>query len=508
FGAFPTLTPQFFPLVDRDQFYVQVKLAEGAAINRTREVADEVDTLMRSYEGITTIDWAIGESAPAFYYNMVMDQDGVATFAEALVTTSSEDATNRLIPELQTRLDADVPEAQIIVRDLVQGPPVAAPVELRLVGPDLEELRRLGDETRAIMAAVPQVTHTKASLLGGAPKLVFALDEDKVRLAGLELGDVARQLDAALEGVTGGSLIEGTEELPVRVRLDQASRGAAERIATLNILPPNAASLVAEGGYPGIPLTALGEMRLLPSESPISRRNGERINNVQAFIEMGVLPEAALSQVQDQLGETPLSLPPGYRIEWGGDTDARDQTINNLMSSMGLILAGLVITIVVTFNSYRLAGIAALVCVLSMGLSVLTLAIFNYPFGIQALIGVIGSIGVSINAAIIIMTALQEDEGSMAGDLDAMTDVVTGASRHITSTTITTFGGFLPLILAGGGFWPPFAMAIAGGVLLSSIMSFYFVPPMFRIAMIRRSKRSAEPADATVSLLRPQPEAA
>ncbi|MEM6388169.1 MAG: efflux RND transporter permease subunit, partial [Pseudomonadota bacterium] len=118
----------------------------------------------------------------------------------------------------------------------------------------------------------------------------------------------------------------------------------------------------------------------------------------------------------------------------------------------------------------------------------LALAVFQFPFGINAIIGVIGSIGVSINAAIIILTGMQEDEAASAGDQDAMVDVVMGSSRHIVSTTITTFGGFLPLILAGGGFWPPFAMAVAGGVLLSTVISFYFTPPMFALVHKRRPR--------------------
>jgi multidrug efflux pump subunit AcrB len=116
----------------------------------------------------------------------------------------------------------------------------------------------------------------------------------------------------------------------------------------------------------------------------------------------------------------------------------------------------------------------------------LALAVFQYPFGINAIIGVIGSIGVSVNAAIIILTGLQANEGAMRGDKAAMVDVLMGSSRHIVSTTITTFGGFLPLILAGGGFWPPFAMSVAGGVLLSTVVSFYFTPPMFVLAYARK----------------------
>lgn len=128
-----------------------------------------------------------------------------------------------------------------------------------------------------------------------------------------------------------------------------------------------------------------------------------------------------------------------------------------------------------------------------MTLSLLAIEIFSYPFGLQALIGVIGSIGVSINAAIIIITALQLDPSAASGEVRSMRNVVMDSSRHIVSTTITTFGGFLPLILEGGQFWPPFAMAIAGGVLLSTLISFYLVPPAF--LLVARTAKQPAPAN-------------
>ena len=497
FGAFPTLTAQFFPGVERNQFYVQVSLPDGTAIGETRAAAARVDAILWDAPEITDVHWFVGESAPAFYYNMMADRDGVPGFAEALVTTRSAAATKAVIPDLQKALDRAAPEAQVLVRDLVQGPPVGAPVEMRLVGPSLSELQVLGDRARAILSEIPEVTHTRADLLGGAPKLVFDLDEDKVRLAGLQLADVARQLEALLEGATGGSLVEGTEQLPVRVRIGAAERATAERIAALTVMPPAGSARSRDGDFAGIPLLALGELRLVPSDSPISRRNGERVNTVQAFVQLGVLPEEVLAKLKATLDAQPLALPPGYRIEWGGDSDARAETVRNLMSPIGLIVTLMVATIVLTFNSFRLSLIAGLVSVLSMGLSLLALAVFQYPFGIQALIGVIGSIGVSINAAIIIMTALQQDPRASLGDRAAIRDVVLASSRHIVSTTVTTFGGFLPLILEGGGFWPPFAMAIAGGVLLSTVVSFYLVPPLYSLAIGRRPIAARVPAGGT-----------
>ena len=155
---------------------------------------------------------------------------------------------------------------------------------------------------------------------------------------------------------------------------------------------------------------------MVPSETAIHRRNGERINTVQGFVERNVLPEQALQLVQERIAESGLSLPPGYRLEVGGDSDARDETLRNLLGPLGLIIALTIAAIVLTFGSYRLSLVAGLVAIMSMGLSLLALAIFQYPFGIQAVIGVIGSIGVSINAAIIILTALQANAGAMRGD--------------------------------------------------------------------------------------------
>ena len=490
FLAFPTLTAQFFPGVERDQFYVQLDLGAGAAIGRAADVALDAEGMIRATPGVRDVQWVVGRNAPAFYYNMFASRDAAPGFAEALVTTDSPAATDAAIPDLQRRLDAALPQARALVRGLVQGPPVIAPLELRLVGPDLQALRQLGETARLMMAEAPAVIHTTADLGGGPPKLVFEIDEDRARLAGFTLADIAAQLAARGEGVTGGSWVEGPEEMAVRVRLPAADRADAARLAQLTVTPPNADP--AAKLPPAVPLAALGAVRLVPSDGAIARRDGERVNTVRGYLQHGVLPEEALAALRDRLAAEPLPLPAGYRIEWGGDSDARGETVRNLMSVVGLVIAGTVATVVLTFNSWRLSLIAFAVAGLSVGLSLLALEIFRFPFGINALIGVIGSIGVSVNAAIIILTAMQADAGAMAGDRAAMRDVVMRAGRHIVSTTVTTFGGFLPLILAGGGFWPPFAMAIAGGVLLSTVTSFYFTPPAF--ALLARRAPAAAPA--------------
>lgn len=480
--ALPTLPEQFFPGAKRDQFYIDVVLAPGSPIAATRQAVLAVDEVVRADPEVTSLAWVIGASAPAFYYNMHSAQENAPNFARGLVTTADPEATDRLLADLQERLDRVVPAGRPVVRGLVQGPPVSAPVEVRIIGPDIETLQRIGEELRLIVESVPEITVVSTTLGSGPPKLSFALDEEEVRLAGLDLETVARQLEATLEGVTGGTFLEGTEDLPVRVRAAGADRGNLSFIRTLEIVPPRGPGAASVGGGPhGVPLATLGDIELVPSDALIERREGERLNIVQAFVRHDVLPQAALDRVLERIDESGFVLPPGYRLDLGGDATAREEVIADLFATVPFVAVLAVATVIIAFQSFRLGLVTIVFCVLAVGCALLSLAVFRLPLGIQALLGVIGCVGVAVNDLLVVLTALQRDRRCVAGDREAMVEVVTGATRHILSTTITTVGGFLPLILAGGGFWPPLALPIAGGVVLATVITFFFAPPVFAL---------------------------
>ncbi|MEO0435292.1 MAG: efflux RND transporter permease subunit [Pseudomonadota bacterium] len=491
FLSFPTLTAQFFPGTDRDQIVIKVELPPGRSIYDTMSLVESLDERLHTEPLVRRTDWTIGESPPQFYYNIIRSREGIATFAQAMVLTRDAGKTDDLIRQLQRQLDQEYPQARVLVLGIEQGPPVSAPLEIELFGDDLDTLRSLGEQFRLRMERVADITHSTTSLVAGAPKLVFKLDEQRLRMAGLDLSTVASSLDASLRGRTGGEIIEGNERMPVRARLRESDWASPEQISSIRL--PLTKAVGDERALQSVSLSTFGEFELEPSSSPISRKDGNRLNLIQGFVTRGVLAEEALKELKSILEDDPVELPAGYYFQYGGNSDARASVVQNIIAPMGMIVAALLATIVLTFNSWRLSAIAFSVFAMSMGLSLLALAVFRYPFGVQGLIGVIGSIGVSINAAIIIMTALQLDKGAMRGDIDAVCAVIMDSSRHIVSTTITTFGGFLPLILDGGQFWPPFAMAIAGGVLLSTVVSFFYVPPMFMLVYTRRHKRMRLP---------------
>jgi multidrug efflux pump subunit AcrB len=299
---------------------------------------------------------------------------------------------------------------------------------------------------------------------------------------------LAAQLQASLDGIRGGSILEATEELPVRLRLGEEDRRS----------PADLYSLHLAGSAPGqaINLSALGDIRFEPSAGVIARRQGQRVNTVELYLRADVLPAAVQASLTDSLAG--LQLPPGYRLEFGGETAERDSAVSQLMASVGLILVLLVTTVVLSFNSFRLSSIVFAVAALAPGLGLLCVWAFGYPFGFVVIVGLMGLVGLAINAAIVIIAELKSNGLAVQGDRAAMIGSVMNCTRHIGSTTITTLGGFLPLILAGGGFWPPFAIAIAGGTLLASVLSFFMVPALFRLYALHKPFEAASDAALVV----------
>lgn len=475
------LPEQFFPAADRNQFQIELELSSQASINHTAEVARKVSKIAKAHEEVTGIDWILGESAPSFYYNIVRRRENNASYGQAIVKLRSAEGSGEVINELQREFDAQVPEARILARQLEQGPPFDAPVELRIFGPDLNVLRSLGEKIRAELETFPEVTHTRSDLGDDLPKFALELDEEKVRLAGLDHQQIARQLAAATEGALGGTVLEETEELPVRVRLPEAQRADLANIASLDLVASGSGS---QGKLSTIPFSAVGSLELKPEISAVTRLNNLRMNEVKAYVKAGVLPSVVLTKLQNRLDTTGFEFPEGYRLGLGGEANGRDQAVGNLLSSVGVLMVLMVATLVLSFSSFRAASLIGAVGFLSVGLGLAALWLFGFPFGFMAIVGTMGLIGVAINDSIVVLAALREDKLAMEGDLLAVRDVVMKASRHVIATTATTVVGFLPLVMAGGGFWPPLAISIAGGVVGATLLALTFVPAA-HLVMVR-----------------------
>ncbi len=477
------LPQQFFPQVDRDQLQVEIELPASASIEQTKTLALQARDVILTHPEIQQVHWFLGRSAPRYYYNLATGREQAANYGQGFLQLNTI-AEASLINTLQQEMDATFPQARILVRQLEQGPPFDAPVELRIYGFDLARLRTLGEEARRILTEVPGITHTRDSLSEIQPQLKFQVDEEEARLAGVNYAGISQQLATLLEGNLGGSIIEETEELPVRVRVSNNQRGAIDQITALELQPTGAnLSQNRLSSINTIPVSALGTVQLQPEASGITRRDGQRFNLIQGYIASGMLPSDILSDWQHRLTDAGFELPAGYWSEVAGESEKQGDAEGGLLGSLPIILVLAIAVLVLSLNSFRSTLIIGGVALCSVGLGFFGLALFGYPFGFMSLIGTFGLVGIAINDSVVVLAALQEDPEAAKGNRRAAREVVLQATRHVMATTLSTMIGFVPLLLGGGGFWPPLAVSIAGGVGGATLLALYFVPCFYLLLM-------------------------
>jgi multidrug efflux pump len=471
----------FFPSADRDQFEVYLWMPNGTALQETHRLVARVDEDIRLQPSVEKVTWLIGGSAPSVYYNQIMNRDNTAHFANAVVSADSVSSAAMLITKLQQQLDEHFPKAKVVVKAFGQGPPISAPVGLKIFGPDLNVLNQLGEEVRLAMSQVPGVSQSIASITLGEPELVLNAHRDTSQLAGMSLASVAQQLQFSLDGKLGGSILEGTEEIPIRIRVGNKQRS---ELAQVEALPLVSAKLAEQNAW--LAVSALGDFTLTPGVAGITRFNGQRVNNVEAFILTGSMAIDVSNAVR-RLVDSDIQIPPGYRIKMAGDADEQQEALGQLGTYAPVLLVLMIATLILSFSSIPLALVIAAVAGLSVGLGMFSLWLSGLPLGFNPLLGCAGLIGVAINGSIVVIASINANPQAKAGDVQQIVQETMRCSRHILSTTFTTVGGFIPLLLfSEGTFWPPLAVVIAGGVGFSIILSLLFTP----LVVAQLAKRS------------------
>ena len=291
-------------------------------------------------------------------------------------------------------------------------------------------------------------------------------------MSGLRLTGLAGDIRAELEGVPAGSILEGVEEIPVRViaPADRRSEVADLRSKTIGNARPG----------DGTPLSALGELTLEPQTATIVRLDGRRVNEIFAYVEPYALPDPINANFKKALDEAGFELPPGYDWIEGGTASNQSEAMTNLASLAVPLVLVMLGAVALVFNSFRMAFLVMGVGFMSMGLAFGGVWMFNLPLGFNAILGGLGLLGISINGTIVVLALLTNNEAARNDDVIAQREVVVAATRHIVATTLTTMGGFVPIILQGDVFWMPLATGIAGGVAGSAILALYFTPSVYR----------------------------
>ena len=482
------LPDQFFPPADRDQFSIEIELPSNASFAELKTLTAEISKELNKNPRVEQTTWLLGRSAPTFYYNVITNRLGASGYAHGIVQLDSKENGAAEIQKIQHEIQSTFPEARVLARQLEQGPPFTAPIEVRFFGPDLDVLRELGDKSRRMLSELEKVVHVRAELNDSTPTVQVDVSTENAQLAGLRPGQIATQLNAQLEGAIGGFVLQQTEQIPIRVRAADSQRASFEDLNQMNIVFPS-----ADGDAKRVPLNAVAELRLKPTTAMVARLNSIRMQEVQVYLEAGTLPSTVLTKLKQKMEDSDWTMPSGYRMTFGGEASKRGEAVGNLMASVGILVAAMISTLVLSIGSFRGAMVIGAVAMMAVGFGGASLFLFGYPFGFMAIVGIMGLIGIAINDSIVVLTALREDPQASTGDEQAILRVTLNETRHVLATTFTTIAGFMPLLIAGGGFWPPMAIAIAGGVVGCTLLALIFVPSSFGL-LARRNDSLPESA--------------
>ncbi len=484
-GAMSQVRQQFFPNSARPELIVDVTLRQGASFAATDAAVAKLEKLIGQDPDIRFTTTYIGAGPPRFFlaFNPALPNDSIATL---IVMTRDPEARERVRTRLLALAAAEaVPEARIRVSRLELGPPVGFPVNFRVIGPDVNEVRHIADQVLAAMRETPGTRDAQLSWGDRAPSMRLALDLARIRQLGAAPADIAANLQTLLSGTTATRIRDRTKLVDVVLR--------AEERLDLDRLPD--LSVQTDAG----PVRLSQIARLTPqTEEPILwRRNRESFLTVQADAQDGLQAPDVTAAVLARLAPIHASLPPGYRIETGGAAEEAAKANVALGAVAPLMIGAILLLLMVQLQS--LSQVALVLATAPLGLigAAAALLVADAPFGFVALLGVIALGGMIMRNTLILVDQVRQDREAGLDIQTAIVESTVRRSRPVVLTALAAVLAFVPLSF--NVFWGPMAIAMIGGLLGATGLTLVFLPALS--AMVMRAPRRPKPAPAKATLL-------
>ncbi|MFO7703776.1 MAG: efflux RND transporter permease subunit [Halopseudomonas sp.] len=467
----PQVKLQFFPNADRPLVVVELYMPEGTDQQRTEEVAAELESRIRQRPQVLQVHRFAGSAGPSFYYNLLRAPQA-PNRARIVIHTEDLAATSGLIHWVREHVASSMPELDVVASTLGQGPPRAAPVEVRLYHPNDNLRIAAAEQVFALLKASQGAVDVRHDIDLGVPVLRVDVDDALAARHGLTRAEVAQALNTRSLGLTVEQYRQERDPLPLVLRSPEGTRQSLERLMS--------ASVFNDDGE-AIPLTALA--RIAPGWQPaaIRQRNGVRVYSVTAGLEEGYSFSQVLDQLNRGLAETPL--PAGVRLELGGDSEGSGDANSAIFTTAPVGILLLLFFLLLQFNSFRRVGIILLTVPLASVGVFPGLVLSGSPFGFQSVLGIIALVGIVVNNAIVLLDLVDQRLAAGAEIKAAVAEAVARRTRPILLTTATTIAGLLPLAFSASTLWPPMAWAIISGLLASTVLTLLVIPAVCRLAL-------------------------
>lgn len=473
FALVPVVGFSLFPKAETPQFRVDITAPEGASIAATDSAARYAERVLRKTPGVKAIYTSVGHDNPRIYYNVASRTDD-ARIGQLFVLLDRYEPgkTLRLLDSLRADFAA-YPGAEIALREFENGPPVDAPIAMRIEGPSLDSLGVIAAQVERLLKSTPGTQYVTNPVRLARTDLRVAIDRSKAGLLGIQTVEIDRTVRLGLAGLEAGTLRESDgDSRPVVVRLARLAGGRAAPADLERVYVSSMNGRLA-------PLAQVADLRFERAVSEIQRHNRIRSVTVTANVQTGYNTDRVTRQVVAQLRR--LALPSGYRIAAAGEIESRQESFGGVGGAIIVATFAILAILVLEFRTFRSTLIVASVIPLGLAGGILALLAAGQTLSFAATIGFVALIGIEIKTSILLvdLTNRLRAEGM---DLEpAIRKAGEVRFLPIVLTSLTAIGGLLPIALQGSGLYAPLAWVIIGGLVSSTLLARIVTPVMYKL---------------------------
>lgn len=461
---------QFFPTSDRPEVLVDVQMPYGTSIGETSAAAKEVEAWLAKQAEAKVVTAYVGQGAPRFYLAMSPELPD-PSFAKIIVLTGGEQERDALKHRLrQAVADGLAPQARVRVSQLVFGPYSPYPVAFRVMGADPDTLRGIAEKVRGVMQASAQMRTVNTDWGERVPVLHFSLDQDRLQSIGLSSSEVAQQLQFLLSGVPVTAVREDIRSVQVTARSAGDTRLDPGKITDF--------TLVGSAGQ-HIPLSQIGKVEVRMEDPILRRRDRTPTITVRGDIAEGLQPPDVSNAVWKDLQPIIAKLPAGYRIEMGGSIEESGKANRAMMPIFPIMIALTLVTIIFQVRSFSAMTMVFATAPLGIIGVVPTLLLFQQPFGINALVGLIALSGILMRNTLILIGQIHNNEMDGLAPYNAVVEATVQRARPVILTALAAMLAFIPL--THSVFWGTLAYTLIGGTFVGTVLTLVFLPAMYSI---------------------------
>ncbi|HGH4658997.1 TPA: efflux RND transporter permease subunit [Enterobacter bugandensis] len=461
---------QFFPTSDRPEVLVEVQMPYGTSIAQTSAATAKIEAWLGKQPEAKIVTAYIGQGSPRFYLAMAPELPD-PSFAKIVILTDSETSREALKFRLREAVASGLaPEARVRVTQLVFGPYSPFPVAWRVSGPDVKQVQDIAERVKAVLKASPMMRTVNTDWGSRVPVLHFTLDQNRLQATGLTSSGVAGQLQFLLSGVPVTSVREDIRSVEVVARAAGDIRLDPAKIEGF--------TLVGNAGQ-RVPLSQIGKIEVGMEDPVLRRRDRTPTITVRGDIADNLQPPDVSVAIMKQLQPIVDTLPAGYRIDMAGSIEESGKATQAMLPLFPIMIALTLLIIILQVRSLSAMVMVFLTAPLGLIGVVPTLLIFNQPFGINALVGLIALSGILMRNTLILIGQIDHNQKDGLDPFQAVVEATVQRARPVLLTAMAAVLAFIPL--THSVFWGTLAWTLIGGTLGGTIITLVFLPAMYAI---------------------------